>query len=140
MKARQRKALAHLAGRDAEESLAQIARRVGVRLETLCAWLAEAEFHQALVERVRSEIRSWLPIARDVLLRRALVDGDRECLKLMLNFGGLLATETPDARAASPRDELRALSDEELLERIARLREIAEHPSKPPGQGSDEGP
>jgi len=115
----QRRAIERLAGRSPETSLDEIADAVGIKILTLRRWLADAEFRQAVNNRAREDIRACVPMAVRVLLKKALEDGDKECLKIILRIAGILDEETPPAPGA--RHPLESLSDEELLERAASV-------------------
>jgi len=131
MTPKQRQALRLLARRRRDESLDDVAHRVGVRPRTLGRWLAEPAFREALLRRLRNEMSAWAAAARDVLLKRALEDGDKECLKIVLSLSGLWKKDAePDAHTPDG-DGLRALSDEALLARLARLEELAGRPALP---------
>lgn len=121
---RRRKAVELLARRPYGKSLEDIAAELKVKPETLFGWLAEEEFRAAIVESVRNEIRSWLPVARDVLIRKALEDGDKECLKILINVAGLMEDDRPQREPLSEiLNAVMSLSDDELERKARELRE-----------------
>lgn len=117
-------AITMLADGSLEEPIGGVAEAVGVRPETVRKWLGEQDFRRAMINHIRDEIRTVLPRAKAVLLQKALEDGDKECLKMVIGICGLLEKEpeAPDERDTNP---LRLLSDEELERQLARLRRIA---------------
>jgi hypothetical protein len=77
-----------------------------------------------LVERTRDEIRRCLPAAKDMLLKKALEEGDKECLKMIISICGLLDPRKDEAAGPPAQEQTLALSDEELLERIRWFRQL----------------
>ena len=118
---RQNIALRLLANRAPKEPLAEIARQAHVSPETLTRWLGEADFQRAIAERCRDAIRGYLPLIKDVLLKKALEDGDKECLKMIVSICALLETERP---LDKPKSETASLSDQQLLDRIRWFRQL----------------
>ncbi len=118
---RQRAAIDLLAQRSPKQPLSDIAQQVGVKPATLVRWLSDEAFQRAIVQRARDEIRSYLPALKNLLLKKALIEGDKECLKIVINICGLLETDKP---ADPPKSETVSLSDEQLLERIRWFRKL----------------
>ena len=77
-----------------------------------------------IINRMRAEIRSHLPAIKDVLLKRALEEGDKECLKIVIGICGLLPPDRGPASGADDPCGVGSLSDDELSERIRRLRKL----------------
>jgi len=127
---RQRQAIELLATDETLTSLAALARQLGVRTVTVRRWCADPAFRAAIAERVREDLRVCLAAAKRVLLQKALVDGDRECLRLLLRMTGLVGDDDAPRAPATPEPSapagLEALSDDELLARARRLREWVE--------------
>ena len=119
----QRAAIELLSNRNPKQPLDEIAHQAGVKPQTLVRWLGEEEFRRALVERARDEIRSYLPIVKNVLVKKALINGDKECLKMVVGICGLLE---PDKPSEAVEKDVTLLSDEELLERIRWFRSLYE--------------
>lgn len=119
----QRAAIELLSNRDPKQSLEEIAHQAGVKPQTLVRWLGEEDFRRALVDRARDEIRSYLPIVKSVLVKKALINGDKECLKMVVGICGLLE---PDKPSEAVEKDVTMLSDEELLERIRWFRSLYE--------------
>ena len=122
--AAQRRAIERLAARSPETALDEIAAAIGIKVLTLRRWLADADFRQAVNDRAREDIRACVPMAVRVLLKKALEDGDKECLKIILRIAGILDEET--APAPDVRQPLELLSDDELMERAASVPALLE--------------
>ncbi len=122
--ATQRRAIERLAARSPETPLEEVAAAAGVKAVTLRRWLVNAEFRQAVNDRAREDIRACVPMAVRVLLKKALEDGDKECLKMVLRIAGLLDEEA--APVPGVRQPLELLSDDELMERAASVPALLE--------------
>ena len=84
---------------------------------------AVAETDLEIINRMRAEIRSHLPAIKDMLIRKALEEGDKECLKIVIGICGLLPLDKGPA-GADDTCGAGSLSDDELSERIRRLRKL----------------
>jgi hypothetical protein len=106
-------------------SLGEVAEQIGAKLFTLRRWYAAPEFQQAILDQSREDIRAALPAAKDMLLKKALEDGDKECLKLIFRIAGLVVDGPPaPAPEVEMENEMEAMSDEELLARARALQKM----------------
>ena len=119
---RQRRAITLLAQRGAEAPAERIAAEVGVGPRRLARWRRDPAFQQAVCDSARDELRACLPAAKNVVIKKALEEGDKECLKLILRIAGVLGDEDA-AAGAPPANGLAQLSDAEL---VARAKELSE--------------
>ncbi len=119
----QQAAIELLAHRSPKQPLSEIAQLAGVRTGTLARWLRDESFQRALMERCRAETRSLLPLLKNALIKKAMAEGEKECLNAALKICKMLEAESKES-AEGPESE--ALSDEQLLERIRWFRQLYE--------------